>query len=159
MITIISAIGKNNELGKDNQLLWRLSADLKRFKETTLNNIIIMGRKTYESIEKPLPNRINVVITRDKEYVAKGCVVVNSLTEAIDFADGKDVFIIGGGEIYRQAISIADVLDITLVHGEFPDADTYFPKIDIMSYHEVYVETLYKDEKNEYDYTYITYIK
>ena len=129
MISIIAAIGKNRELGKDNKLLWHIPGDFKRFKELTSGHVVIMGRKTYESIGKSLPNRINYVITRDKNYQAIGCFIFNSLESAINFAKKKtsEVFIIGGAEIYKQGIKYADRLYLTLVDKEFPNADTFFP--------------------------------
>lgn len=131
MISIIVAIGKNRELGKNNKLLWNIPEDLKRFKKITSDNIVVMGRKTYESIGRPLKNRINIVITRDREYKVEGAVIVHSLEEAIkklkDY-ENKNVFIIGGGQIYNQAIEIADRLYITLVDEVYPEADTYFPE-------------------------------
>jgi len=129
MISIIAAIGKNRELGKDNKLLWHIPGDFKRFKELTSGHVVIMGRKTYESIGKSLPNRINYVITRDKNYQAVGCFIFNSLENAINFAKKKtfEVFIIGGAEIYKQGIKYADKLYLTLVNKEYSDADTFFP--------------------------------
>lgn len=128
-ISIIAAIGSNRELGKDNKLLWHIPEDLKRFKELTLNYPVIMGRKTFQSIGKPLPNRTNIIITHDKDYQQEGCFITHSLSEAIELAKTKDnneIFIIGGGQIYNQAINIADKLYLTIVKGTF-DADTFFP--------------------------------
>lgn len=128
-VSIIAAIGKNRELGKDNKLLWHISEDLIRFKKITQGHIIIMGRKTYESIGKPLPNRTNYIITRDYNYKVEGASVFHSIEEAIKSAsaigDGE-IFIIGGGQLYNQAINIADKLYLTLVDREY-DADTFFP--------------------------------
>src|SRR3990167_260227 len=131
MVTIMAAVAANNALGKDNQLIWHLPADLKRFKKTTLNHVVIMGRKTFESLGKPLPNRTNILITRDKNYKAEGCVVVNSLKEALETAAKEDEnpFILGGAEIYKQALPFTDKLDVTFVHHQF-DADVFFPEID-----------------------------
>lgn len=142
MINIIAAIGKNRELGKDNKLLWHISQDFKRFKELTSGHVVIMGRKTYESLPekfRPLPNRINIVITRDIDYKINGAIVCHSIKEAITSAveeppagGGKtaevDIFIIGGASIYQQAIKYADKLYLTLVDKEFPDADAFFPE-------------------------------
>jgi len=133
-ISIIAAVGPNRELGKDNKLLWHISEDMKRFKELTTGKIVVMGRKTYESLGKPLPNRTNIIITRDPNYKAEGCLVVHSLTEAIKRSKIKnqkskienEVFIIGGGEIYKQALPLADKLYLTVVEGKF-EADTFFP--------------------------------
>jgi len=159
MITIIAAVAKNNALGKDNQLIWHLPADLKRFKKVTLNHHIIMGRKTFESLEKPLPNRTTIIITRNLNYIAKGCIVVNSLAEAIEAAKvDKNPFILGGAEIYKQALEIADVLDLTIVHHEF-DADAFFPEIDFNVWKEKSREDFKADDKNKYDYSFIKYLR
>lgn len=158
-VTLIAAIAHNNALGKDNDLIWHLPADLKRFKSTTTGHHIIMGRNTYESIGKPLPNRTSVIITRNPDYTAEGCIVVNSLEEAIKVAkDDTSPFIIGGAQIYNQAIKIADKLDITEVHHEF-EADVFFPKIDSTIWQETSREKFSSDEKNKYDYSFISYQK
>lgn len=129
MISIICVIGKNNAIGRSNRLIWNLPADLKRFREITSGHPIIMGRKTYESIGRPLPNRTNIVISRDQSYRAEGCIVVTSLETALEKAkavEKEEVFIIGGGEIYRQALPACDKLYLTVVEDE-PEADTFFP--------------------------------
>lgn len=129
-ISIIAAIGKNRELGKDNKLLWHIPEDMKRFKKVTANHPVIMGRKTYESIGRALPERRNIIVTRDRNFTALGCDIFHSLEEAIDFAKtlkDKEIFIIGGGEIYKQAMIYADKLYLTIIDEEF-DADTYFPE-------------------------------
>lgn len=157
MITIIAAIAKNNALGKDNQLIWHLPADLKRFKKVTLNHHIIMGRKTYESLGKPLPNRTTIIITRNKNFIAEDSIIVNSLKEAIEAAKSDtNPYILGGAEIYAQAIKIADKLDITFVHHTF-DADAFFPEIDLTIWKEVTREDLNSDEKNKYNYSFVSF--
>ena len=157
MLTIIAAIGKNNALGKDNQLIWHLPADLKRFKSVTIGHHVIMGRKTFESLGKPLPNRTTIIITRSKEFIADGCIVVNSLTQAIQAAkEDENPFILGGAEIYKQAMELADVLDLTFVHHEF-GADVFFPEIDKTIWKEASREDFSKDEKNKYDYSFVKY--
>lgn len=160
MVTVIAAIADNNALGKDNQLLWHLPADLIRFKKTTLNHAVIMGRKTYESLGKPLPKRINIITTRNKNYKAESCVVVNSLKEALEIASKKDEnpFILGGAEIYRQAIAFADKLYLTFVHHKF-EADVFFPKIDKTIWRETSRSTYKADEKNKYGYSFVTYLR
>ncbi len=159
MITIIAAVAKNNALGKDNQLIWHLPADLKRFKKVTLGHHIIMGRKTFESLGKPLPNRTTIIITRNTNYLAEGCIVVNSLDEAINAAKAdENPFILGGAEIYKQALEIADVLDLTFVHYEF-EADAFFPKIDFSNWKEVSREDFKADDKNKYNYSFVKYLK
>jgi len=157
MLTIIAAVAKNNALGKDNKLIWHLPADLKRFKNVTLGHHVIMGRKTFESLGKPLPNRITIIITRDSNYTAEGCIVTNSLTQALDAAkDDTDPFILGGAEIYKQALEFADVLDLTIVHHEF-DADVFFPEIDLTVWKETSRKSFKADDKNKYDYSFVKY--
>ncbi|PJC82534.1 hypothetical protein CO006_03210, partial [Candidatus Roizmanbacteria bacterium CG_4_8_14_3_um_filter_35_14] len=125
MINIIAAIGKNRELGKDNKLLWHIPEDFKRFKKITEGQVVIMGRKTFESLGRPLPNRINIVVTRNRAWTPLGCLASNSIEEAIEKAKrnlpaGRQVFIIGGGEIYRQGMKYADKLYLTLVDKDYP---------------------------------------
>ncbi len=161
MISIIAAISKNNALGKDNDLIWHLPADLKRFKKITSGHTIIMGRKTFESIGKPLPNRKSIIITRNTNYQIEGCTIVHSLDEAIaKVADEEKAFIIGGAKIYKQSLenNIADQLDITFVHQEF-EADAFFPNINTEVWKEVAREDCKADEKNNYDYSFVTFKK
>ena len=169
LINIIAAIGKNRELGKDNKLLWYIPNDFKRFKDLTSGHIVIMGRKTFESIGKPLPNRINVVVTRNKNAI-KGLInqtttiFCDSLENALRLpfdklrvAQGKrskKIFIIGGAEIYKQGIKYADKLYLTLVNQEFPDADTFFPDY---SKFKIIKEEKYRDEK--YSFKFVELIK
>ena len=150
MIKIIVAMSKNRVIGDSNTLIWHLPEDLKRFKELTTGNTIVMGRKTYESIGKPLPNRRSIIITRDTEYSVDGCEVVNSLEEAL-LLSNSDCFIIGGGEIYRQAIDIADRIYLTLINKEF-EGDTSFPEL------KDWVEVSKKDFSNDnFEYSFIEY--
>jgi dihydrofolate reductase len=159
MITLIAAVAQNNALGKDNQLLWHLPDDFKRFKNITSGHYIIMGRKTFESFPKPLPNRTHVIITLQKEYKPEGCIVVNSLEEAIQSCPKQeDIFIIGGGEIYKQSIAIADKIDITRVHNSF-EADTFFPEIEIEKWQLIFEEFHSKDERHDFDFTFQTYVR
>lgn len=159
MITIIAAIAKNNALGKDNKLIWNLPEDLKRFKKVTSNHHIIMGRKTFESLGKPLPNRTNIIITRNKKYKAEKCIVVNSLEEAINASvEDDNPYILGGAEIYAQAIKIADKLDLTFVHHKF-EADVFFPEIDSTIWKEKSRKYFVADEKNKFDYSFVTYLR
>ncbi len=161
MITIIVAIAKNNAIGKGNDLIWYLPADLKRFKKITTGHTIIMGRNTFESIGKPLPNRRSIIITRQKDYKIEGCFTANSIEQALELAkDENEVFIIGGSQIYKQVLEkkLADRLDVTLVHEEF-DADAFFPKIDLNIWEETKREDFKADEKNKYDYSFLTYCK
>ena len=161
MITIIAAIAKNNALGKDNDLIWHLPADLKRFKKVTSGHHILMGRNTFESIGKPLPNRTTIIITRNKEYFKDGCLIANSIEEAIELVENKDeIFIIGGAQIYKETIekNLADRLDITLVHHEF-EADVFFPEIDLTIWEEASRENFIADEKNKFDFSFVSYTK
>ena len=159
-ITLIAAAAENNALGKDNDLVWHLPDDFKRFKAITSGHFIIMGRKTFESFPKPLPNRTHVIITRQKEYqVPEGCLVVASIEEALQLClQNEEVFIIGGGEIYKQSIEIADKIELTRVHTEV-EADTFFPEIDPNNWKLVEEEYHPKDEKHKFDFTYLTYLK
>ena len=160
-LTIIVAAGENNAIGKDNKLIWHLSDDLKHFKALTNGHHIIMGRKTFESFPKPLPNRTHVVITRQKDYkVPEGVIVVNSLEDALDASRfDTQPFVIGGGEIYKQAMPLVDKLEITRVHADFENADTFFPEIDNSKWQEVSRRTHDADEKHAYSFSFITYLK
>lgn len=160
MITIVVAMGKNREIGVDNQLLWHLPKDLKHFKELTSGHPIIMGRKTYESIGKPLPNRTNIVISRKNDWFEEGILIVGSIKEALKFAKKIDenVFVIGGGTIYEQTIDLADQLEVTLVDATL-DADTYFPKIEGKIWQKTQETCHEKDEKNQYDFCFQTFTK
>lgn len=160
MITIIAAIDLNNGIGKNNQLIWHLPSDLKRFKSKTTGHCIIMGRKTFESLGKALPNRTSIIISRNNHFeVPDGCILADSLENALVVAS-KDTspFIIGGAEIYKEALSIAEKLEITYIHYSF-DADAYFPEINLDIWTEVFREDFKADEKNKYDYSFVTYLK
>jgi dihydrofolate reductase len=157
-VTIIVAAAENDAIGKDNQLIWHLSADLKRFKTLTSGHCIIMGRKTFESFPKPLPNRTHIVISRQTNYkVPAGVIVVNNLDDALDAAkDDSQPFIIGGGDIYKQAMAFANKIELTRVHASF-DADTFFPKIDRNIWKETQKIQHPKDENHEYAFTFLSY--
>jgi dihydrofolate reductase len=159
IISIIVALGKNNEIGKGNDLLWHLSADLKHFKEITLGHTIIMGRKTFDSLPKgPLPNRRNIVISRNPVLKIDGAEVYSSLDYALlKLLDESEVFIIGGAQIYQQTLPIADRLYLTKIHAGFPEADTFFPEIAWNIWREVSRETFPADEKNPYPYSFLEY--
>jgi len=154
MIKIIVAMSKNRVIGNNNELIWKLSSDLKRFKDLTTNNPVVMGRKTYESIGRPLPNRRNIIITRNLEYEVDGCEIVSSLEEAL-LLTNNDCFIIGGGEIYNQSIELADRIYLTLVHKEF-EGDTTFPELS-KEWAKMSRKDFEADEKNEYNYSFIEY--
>jgi dihydrofolate reductase len=155
MIKIIVATSKNGVIGKDNKLLWKQSDDLKRFKSLTMNKKVVMGRKTFESIGKPLPNRENYVITRQNIEIP-GCNIINDIND-ISKLDG-DVFIIGGGEIYEKCIKLADEIYLTIVECEV-EGDTFFSKIDTNEWIKTSEEINKKDLNNEYDYVYQNWIR
>lgn len=158
-LTIIVAAGENNAIGKDNDLIWHLSDDLKRFKKLTNSHHIIMGRKTFESFPKPLPNRIHIVITRQKNYqTPEGVIVVHSMEDALDAArKDKQPFIIGGGEIYKQSMALANKIELTRVHHSFEGADTFFPNIDDTIWKLTNSKLHDKDDKHDYAFTFMTY--
>ena len=154
-VSIIVAIGENNAIGKDNQLLWHLPADLRHFKNKTSGHTIIMGRKTFDSVGKPLPNRRNIVVTR-QDIKIEGCEVVKSIDDALDLCrDEEEVFIGGGAEIYKLAMPKTDRIYLTIVHQEF-DADTFFPKIDFSEWLETSHEDHEADQKNKIPYSFLT---
>ena len=149
MLTMIAAAAENNALGKDNDLVWHLPDDFKRFKRLTSGHHIIMGRKTFESFPKLLPDRTHIIITRKKDYNPEGTLVVNSIEEAIKLAKlDNQPYIIGGGEIYEMGIKVADRIELTRVHGEF-EADTFFPNIDENEWELVKEQYHPKDEKHD----------
>lgn len=159
MISLIAAVGKNNEIGKKNLLLWEMPADMKHFRETTRGHTVIMGENTFRSIGKPLPNRKNIVVTRDETFKGEGVEVSNDLHKTLDSFTGskEEIFIIGGAQIYAQAIKKADKLYITYVDGSFPDADTFFPEIIPVVWNEIAREKHKKDKENLYDYAFSIY--
>jgi len=158
MIKLIVAKASNNVIGSNNNLIWHLPNDLKHFKNLTTNHPIVMGRKTYESLGRPLPNRTNIIITRDTNFTDESIVITHSLEAAIKKAKeiNDDFFIIGGGEIYKQAMLLADELYITEVHHEF-DGDTFFPEIDEETFEEVSRINHLKDPKHPYSYSFVSY--
>jgi len=156
IITIVVATSENHVIGKDNKLLWYLPNDLKHFKDITTGHTVIMGRKTYESVGKPLPKRRNIIITR-QDIVIEGCEVVNSIEAALALCkDDEEVFIVGGAEIYKQALHLTNRIYLTIIHKEF-DGDSFFPEIDKSEWNEVYREDYQPDEKNSLPYSFITY--
>ena len=158
-ITIIAAAASNHALGKDNKLIWHLSKDLQHFKTLTSGHAVIMGRKTFESMPRALPNRTNIVITRQSDYQAEKITVTSSLSEALTIAkDDPRPFIIGGGEIYKQSMNIADEIELTRVHADF-EADTFFPEINSHQWKEVWREEHAADEKHAYAFTFLRYKK
>ncbi|GAA4907933.1 dihydrofolate reductase [Mucilaginibacter defluvii] len=153
--SIIVAIAQNYAIGKNNQLLWHLPNDLKHFKNTTSGHTVIMGRKTFDSVGKPLPKRRNIVITRQNISI-EGCEVVNSLERALTICAGEDeVFIVGGAEIYKQAMPVTDKIYLTIVHHDF-EGDTFFPEIDYSEWVETARTNYEADEKHAYAYSIFT---
>ena len=158
-LTIIAAVSINNVIGNNNKLIWKLSNDLKRFKNLTTNHSVIMGRKTFESLPNPLPDRDNIVITRDTNYSKPNIQVCSSIENAINLTKtDTQPFIIGGGEIYNQTINIVDKIELTRVHEEF-DGDAYFPEIPLDIFELINEENYNSDLENEFDYSYLTYKK
>jgi dihydrofolate reductase len=159
MIIQIAAAAENNALGKDNQLVWHLPDDFKRFKQLTTGHHIILGRKTFESFPKPLPNRTHVIITRNKNYTAEGCIIVNSIEEALKIVPkNEDAFIIGGAEIYKQSIHLSNKIELTRVHTTC-EADAFFPEINPQEWQLINEEFHPKDEKHQFDFTFQTFVK
>ncbi len=154
---MIAAASENNGLGKNNDLVWHLPDDFKRFKKLTTGHHIIMGRKTFESFPKPLPNRTHIIITRDQNYAAApGCLVAHSLQEAINLAEvDENPFIIGGGEIYHLGLDVADQIELTRVHTEI-EADAFFPELDEANWKTLNKEFHPADEKHKHSFTYLT---
>ncbi|MGI4750904.1 MAG: dihydrofolate reductase [Janthinobacterium lividum] len=155
IITLIVAISSNNVIGKNNQLIWHLPADLKHFRQLTTGHTVFMGRKTYDSIGKPLPNRRNVVISRRLKNI-DGCETVASLEDGLKLcAEEKEIFIIGGAEIYRQALPLATRIELTRIHQEF-EGDTFFPEFDLNDWQETNRQDFAPDEKSSLSYSFIT---
>jgi len=157
MIAFVVAVAENGVIGRDNQLIWHLPADLRHFKELTLGHPIIMGRRTFESIGRPLPKRTNIVVTRHLAWEAEGCTVAYSVPTALELAQQTDehVFIIGGAEIYRQALAAADTIHLTEVHHSF-EGDVFFPEINHSEWRETTRERHEPDEKHAYAFSFVT---
>ena len=159
LLTMIAAEAKNDALGKDNDLIWHISEDLKRFKRLTSGHAIIMGRKTFESMPKALPNRTNIVLTNKKDYQSEGAIVVHTIEDALNLVkDDTQPFIIGGGEIYRLFMRYCDRIELTRVHHNF-EADVFFPKIDLNQWKEIARENIDATKEQPYHYSYITFEK
>lgn len=153
-ISIIVAVASNRVIGRGNKLIWHLSDDLKNFKKITFGHFVIMGRKTFESIGKPLPGRTNIVLSRNDRFKPEGGVVFSTLENALRYAvenEQEEVFIIGGEKMYTSAIDLADKIYLTRVHAS-PEGDAYFPELDPSEWLEISRRTFSKDERNEYDY-------
>lgn len=160
MISLIWAMSENRVIGKDNQLPWHLPGDLQFFKKTTLGHPVVMGRKTWLSLGKPLPGRENIVITRNTDFSPEKATVLNTIEQLITYSQEKhqEVFVIGGAQIYEATLPYADKLYITKIHGEF-EGDTTFPDFDLSDWKRVSVEKRNKDEKNAYDYEFQVYLR
>lgn len=133
-VSMIAAVGKNLELGKNNNLIWHFKEDMQFFKDTTMGHTVVMGRKTFESLPKALPGRKNIVISSNAQYQAQGATVVTSVEEALQIADNEEIFVIGGGKIYAEFLPYADKLYLTEIDAECVDADTYFPQFNKSEY-------------------------
>ena len=158
-LTLIAALSENNALGKDNQLIWHLSEDLKRFKKLTNGHAIIMGRKTFESLPKALPNRKNIILTQNATYQAKDAWVVHNIEAALALAEGDpQPFVIGGGQIYQLFLPFAKRIELTLVHHHF-EADTFFPELDLKSWKQIHEEKQQRTADQPFNYSYLTYQK
>lgn len=156
MISLVVAAAENNAIGKNNQLLWHLPNDLKFFKNLTWGGVVIMGRKTFESVNKPLPGRTNIVITQQKDWRAPGVIVACNLSEALDkgqAAGAKEFYVIGGGQIYAEAFSMANKIYLTRVHAHL-EGDVFFPVIDFSQWQLIEKNDNKADEKHAYDYTF-----
>lgn len=160
-ISIVVAVADNNAIGANGKLLWRLSKDMQYFKEVTWGHHVLMGRKTWDSIPpkfSPLPGRTNVIVTRKEGFVCEGCTVVDSIEHGIAIAKQageQELMVIGGGEIYRQALPLANKIYLTKVHHTFTDADTFFPDLDMAQWNVLNTEWNMADEKNEFDFEFI----
>lgn len=156
-VSLIAAMSRERAIGADNKMLWHLPKELAHFKRTTLNKTVLMGRKTYESLGKPLPNRRNVILTRQTGLQIEGCDIVHSVEEALqEYGDGE-LMITGGGEVYQLFMPIADRLYLTEVDVNIANADAFFPEFDENQFQLISSEKVEKDEKNKYSFTIHTY--
>ncbi len=151
MIAIVVAIARNGVIGKDGKLPWRLPADLLMFKHLTMGQAVVMGRKTYESIGKTLPGRLNIVLTRDKNYLAPGCIIADSANAALSAAKDCGVYIIGGAEVYKRFLKVANQMHLTFIDEDF-EGDAYFPPVDWSEWKEIKYLKGVKNEKNPHDF-------
>jgi len=156
IVSQIAAMSENHVIGKNNQLLWHMPEDLKHFKNTTSGHTVIMGRKTFDSVGKPLPRRRNIIITR-QNITIEGCEVVNTIEAALALCAGEDeVFIVGGAEIYKQSLHLTDRVYLTIIHHHF-EGDSFFPQLNQNDWKEVSHENRPADDKNAYPYSFIRY--
>jgi dihydrofolate reductase len=158
-ITLIAAMSENRVIGKDNQLIWHFPEDLKHFKKQTSGHHVIMGRKTFESVGRPLPKRVNIIITRQTDYSAEGCLIAHSLEEAIALVENDEQpFIVGGAEIYKQALNLANSIELTVIHGEY-EGDSFFPEFDKSIWKLARGEKKEADAKHIHPYDFLSYKK
>ncbi|MGM1430916.1 dihydrofolate reductase [Sphingobacterium lactis] len=159
-LTFVVAAAENNAIGKNNQMPWHLPNDFKYFKSTTMGHSIVMGRKTFESIGRPLPGRRNIVITRQNDFRAEEVDVANSIEDVMNYCrDEKEVFIIGGGNIFKQTLPLVNKVHLTRVHTTIPDADAFFPELPEQDWELVSSDPHQKDEKHAFDYTIEVYTR
>lgn len=158
-LSIITAMDQNRLIGRDNALPWHLPADLAFFKKTTLGKPILMGRKTYESIGRPLPGRQNIIISRDPNYRIDGCDTATGIEQALEMIKNQpEAMLIGGSSLYQQTIDLADKLYITFIHSQF-EGDAWFPEIPSQNWVESAREDHSADDKNAYNYSFVTYLR
>jgi dihydrofolate reductase len=164
-IVLIAAIAENGVIGRDNKLPWRIKSDLQYFKSLTVGRPVVMGRQTYESIGRPLPERTNIVVTRDKDFSAPGVVVAHGIDEAMTLAredarkhNADSIAVIGGTEIFKQTLPQADKLALTIVHAN-PEGDTYWPDIDMSQWVEIERRRQSKGPQDDCDFTFVTYLR
>jgi dihydrofolate reductase len=154
-VSMVVAVAENWVIGKKGGLPWKLPADMKHFKDLTTGHTVIMGKKTYDSIGKPLPNRTNIVVARDSSLDISGCIAVRSIGEALEAApDDQEIFVIGGAEIYNSFLSLTQKIYLTQIHHEF-DGDTFFPKLNLAEWSEKKRQNFKADDKNPYNYSFI----
>lgn len=162
IISLIAAVSENNVIGKKNEIPWNVRADLAHFSKLTTDHSVIMGKNTYESIfsriGKPLPNRQNIILSDFNDYVANGCIVVNSINEALKKVVSEEVFVIGGAMVYKSTINLAAKLYITIIHANV-DGDTFFPQIDTNTWVEKSRNDFARDKNNEYDYSFVEFVR
>ena len=162
-ISLIVARAKDNAIGKDNDLLWKIKDDLRLFKRTTAGHVVIHGRKSFESIGKPLPNRSNIIVTRSNEYKADGAFVTHSLAEALELANSLEqngeIFILGGAEIYRQSLGLVDRMYLSEVDAQFPNADAFFPEPNLNNWKQISCESHAQNEVNEFAFDFCVWEK
>lgn len=159
VFSIIVAVSENGVIGNGNRLIWHMPADLRRFKQLTMGHVVVMGRKTFESIGKPLPGRTNVILTRDESFHPEGCEVMRSLEEVIArYKEEDEIFIAGGGKVYSAALRHSVKIYLTRIHHQF-EGDTFFPFLKPQEWKVMEHVRYHADEKNPYDYSFITYLR